>query len=138
MKKKILLPAIFILLLLSVTSCLEEDMDFFGDPVEKFLGTWKCVEKGDLNGTFGPFNVQIVRNPDNSAEVLIKNINYQGIAESARAIISGNLISIPRQKICDNTIEIIGSGTFSSGEFTINYKTNDGADEENISARFYK
>jgi energy-converting hydrogenase Eha subunit B len=122
-----------------VTSCEEDDLDgLFGDPVSKFLGTWKCEETGDLNGYFGPFNVEIVINPDNSTEVLIKNFNYQGMDVKARAIVAGNTITIPRQKICDDTIEIRGSGSFSGNEFSITYKTNDGADEENITARFFK
>ena len=110
----------------------------FGDPVEKFLGKWKCEESGDINGNFGPFDVEIVMNPENSTEVLIKNFNYQGMDEKARAIVAGNTITIPRQKICDGSIEIQGSGSYSNSEFTITYKTNDGADEENISAIFYK
>jgi hypothetical protein len=139
MYKKLRIPALFFIFLLSFTSCVEEDLDgLFGDPVERFTGTWKCVENGDINGNFGPFTVQIVRKSDNSSEVLIKNFNYQGDAESARALIAGNTITIPRQKICDNTIEIIGSGTYRNGEFTMTYKTNDGADEENITARFYR
>lgn len=125
--------------LISFTSCEDENLDdLFGDPVEKFLGDWKCYETGDLQGPFGPYDVKIVRNPANSSEVLIRNFNYQGMNESARAIIAGNTISVPRQKICDDTIEIQGSGNFSGGEISLTYKTNDGADEENIQARFYK
>jgi hypothetical protein len=58
--------------------------------------------------------------------------------EMARAIIDGNSITIPDQSICDDTIEIKGSGTFRNGEFILDYSTNDGADKENIEARFFK
>ncbi len=120
-------------------SCIPDDFDDnTDDPIEKFLGNWKCEETGDINGYFGPFNVEVVKNPNNSAEVLIRNFNYQGINIAARAIIAGNSIGIPKQLICDDTIEIIGSGTFRNGEFILNYSTNDGADLENIKARFFK
>lgn len=133
-----LLYLLFFTSLIMFSSCEEENLDdLFGDPVEKFLGTWKCEETGDVNGYFGPFNVEVIRNPENSAEVLIKNFNYQGMDVSARAIVAGNSITLPRQKICDDTIEIQGSGNYNNEEFTINYTTNDGADEENIDARFY-
>jgi len=122
-----------------LTSCEEDDLDgMFGDPVEKFLGNWNCMISGDINGDFGPFTVHVVRNPDQSSEVLIRNFDLQGSDVSARAIIAGNTITIPRQKICDDTIEIQGSGSYRNGEFTLTYKTNDGADEENVFARFYK
>lgn len=125
--------------LFTLYSCEEDDLDgMFDDPVEKFLGNWKCFETGDLSGSFGPFDIQIVRNPSNSSEVFIRNFNYQGMNEQARAIIAGNNITIPRQRICDDTIEIIGSGSFANGEISLTYKTNDGADEENITARIYK
>jgi hypothetical protein len=131
-----------LLLLLSMaflTSCEQDDLDgMFGDPVEKFLGKWNCMITGDINGDFGPFTVDVLRNPDQSSEVLIYNFDLQGSDVSARAIIAGNTITIPRQKICDDTIQIQGSGSYTNGEFTLTYKTNDGADEENVFARFYK
>ncbi|MFW5706302.1 MAG: hypothetical protein ACOCX0_03975 [Bacteroidota bacterium] len=133
---------LFPLLLLSLslfTSCEEDNYDDpFGDPVEKFLGNWKCEETGDIGGYFGPFDVEIIRNPENTAQVFIKNFNYQGMDEMALAIIDGSSITIPLQKICDDTIEIEGSGFFGNGEFTLNYRTNDSADEEIIDARFFK
>lgn len=125
--------------MISFTSCEDENPDdMFGDPLEKFLGDWKCYETGDLQGPFGPYDVKIVRNPDNSSEVLIRNIYYLGMDVSARAIIAGNTITIPQQNICDDTIGIRGSGRFSDGEINISYKTDDGADEENVEARYYK
>ncbi len=124
---------------ISLTSCEEDEIDeMFGDPVEKFLGDWKCYETGDLHGPFGPYDVTLERNPENSSEVLIRNFNYQGMDESARAIIAGNTITVPRQSICNGTIEVQGSGSFENDEINLNYRTNDGADEENIAANFYK
>jgi len=140
MKKLVqLLPAILIIGSLVFHSCIPDDFEGdFDDPVEKFLGAWKCEETGDVNGYFGPFDVEIVRNPSNSAEILIRNFNYQGADVEARAIVAGNSIAIPRQLICDDTIEIAGSGTFRNEQFTLTYTTNNGADLENISARFFR
>lgn len=139
MKNKIrFLNVLMLCFFIGFTSCDEDDLDdMFGDPVEKFLGTWKCEETGDQDGYFGPFNVQIIRNPENSAEVLIKNFNYQGMNEQARALITSNTITIPRQRICDDTIEIKGSGLYRDGEINMEYSTNTGATLENIVARFF-
>lgn len=134
-----ILSLVLLAFALTLNSCMEEDLDgFFGDPIERIVGTWKCEEQGDINGLFGPFTVEVVRNPSASGEVLIKNFNLQGMNESARAIIVGSTITIPQQDICDETIQVQGSGSFRNGGFTLTYKTNDGADEENFTARFFK
>ncbi len=40
--------------LISLSSCTDEDLDdLFGDPVEKFLGTWRCEEEGSISGGAG-------------------------------------------------------------------------------------
>jgi hypothetical protein len=125
--------------LFSFVSCIDEDIDDpFGDPVDKFLGTWRCEEVGSISGGGWNYQVIITRNPQNSAEILIQNFNLQGNNERARALITGNNMTIPRQKICDDTIEIQGSGTFSNGQVNFNYSTNDGATLENFTGRFYK
>lgn len=125
--------------LISLSSCTDEDIDdLFGDPVEKFLGTWRCEEEGSISGGGWNYQVIITRNPDNSAEILIQNFNLQGNSEQARALITGNTMTIPRQNICDDTIEIQGNGTFSNEEITFSYTTNDGATLESFTGRFYK
>lgn len=125
--------------LISLSSCTDEDIDdLFGDPVEKFLGTWRCEEEGSISGGGWNYQVIITRNPDNSAEILIQNFNLQGNSEKARALITGNTMTIPRQNICDDTIEIQGNGTFSNEEITFSYTTNDGATLESFTGRFYK
>ncbi len=120
------------------TSCTEDDFDPFADPVDKFLGNWQCQEEGDVSGSGWNYPVRITRNPENSAEILIDNFNLQGNGEKARALITGNTMTIPRQKICDDTIEIQGSGTYSNNEISFNYTTNDGATQERFSGRYYK
>ena len=135
---KLLLLFLFTILI-SFVSCTDEDLDdLFGDPVEKFLGTWRCEEEGSISGGGWNYQVIITRNPANSAEILIQNFNLQGNSERARALITANTMTIPRQLICDDTIEIQGSGTFSNGQIHFNYSTNDGATLENFTGRFYK
>ena len=135
---KLLLLFLFTILI-SFVSCTDEDLDdLFGDPVEKFLGTWRCEEEGSISGGGWNYQVVITRNPANSAEILIQNFNLQGNSERARALITANTMTIPRQLICDDTIEIQGSGTFSNGQINFNYSTNDGATLENFTGRFYK
>ncbi len=125
--------------LISFASCTDEDLDdLFGDPVEKFLGTWRCEEVGSISGGGWNYQVIITRNPANSAEILIQNFNLQGDSERARALITGNNMTIEKQLICDDTIEIQGSGTFSNGEVNFSYTTNDGATLESFTGRFYK
>ncbi len=123
----------------SFVSCTDEDLDdLFGDPVEKFLGTWRCEEEGSISGGGWNYQVVISRNHQNSAEILIQNFNLQGDSETARALITGNNMTIPRQQICDDTIEIQGSGTFSNGQVNFSYTTNTGATLESFTGRFYK
>ncbi len=125
--------------LISLSSCTDEDLDdLFGDPVEKFLGTWRCEEEGSISGGGWNYQVIITRNPDNSAEILIQNFNLQGNSEQARALITGSTMTIPRQNICDGTIEIQGSGTYSNEEISFSYTTNDDATLESFTGRFYK
>lgn len=122
----------------SFVSCIEDMDDPFADPVEKFLGSWRCEEEGSISGGGWNYPVNISRNPENSAEILIQNFNLQGNSERARALITGNNMTIPTQLICDDTIEIKGSGTYSNGQVSFSYSTNDGATLENFSGRFYK
>ncbi len=137
-KPKLLLLFLFTILI-SFVSCTDEDLDdLFGDPVEKFLGTWRCEEEGTIHGGGWNYQVIIIRNPENSAEILIQNFNLQGDSERARALITGNNMTIPRQLICDDTIEIQGSGSFRNGQINFSYSTNDSATLENFTGRFYK
>ncbi len=133
----------FVLLTATIafTSCEEDDLDdLFGDPVEKFLGTWKCEEEGTETGSGWVYDVTIIRNPDNSSEILIRNFYLQGDNEKARALITGNTLTIPNQRICDDTMEIQGSGSYdtSKDEIYLNYSTNDGATEDIVTARYFK
>jgi hypothetical protein len=134
--KKLYRPLIFISLfgLFFLQSCIEEGTDPFGDPVEKFLGNWRAEETSTVFGPGFVYPVTISRNPSNSAEILISNFYYQGNDIKARALVVGNSLTIMRQKICDDTIEIQGTGTFSDGRVNLNYTANTGADLDNVTA----
>ncbi len=118
-------------------SC-EKDDDVFVDPVEKFLGKWKCEEDSEVYGPGYNYDVEITRNPGNSSEVLIANFYMQGSREQAIALVAGSSLIIQEQTICDDTIIIEGSGTYSNGEINLTYTANDGADLDNVTARYYR
>jgi hypothetical protein len=126
-------------LVITFISC-EDDMfdDPFADPVDKFLGTWKCNETEVPPDGLWVYDVVITRNPQNSTEILVSNFNLQGAGERARALVTGNSLTIPTQLICDDTIEIKGSGNFSNGEITLTYTTLDGADLKSFNAKYFK
>ncbi len=123
-----------------IYSCEEDNADVIPDedPVEKFLGNWKCAEDSEVYGSGYVFDVIITRNPGNSSEILIANFYHQGMNEKARALIAGNNVIIMKQTICDDTIEIEGSGKYSGGEVNLEYTAYDGADLDNVVARLYR
>ena len=119
--------------------CVDELLDDpFADPVEKFLGNWRAEESSTVYGQGYVYTVVISRNPQNSSEILISNFYYQGVHEKARALVTGNTLTIMRQKICDNTIEIQGSGTLSGGRINLQYTADDGADLDQVTAVYTK
>jgi hypothetical protein len=126
-------------LVITFISC-EDDLfdDPFADPVDKFLGTWKCNETEVPPDGLWVYDVVITRNPQNSTEILISNFNLQGAGERAKALVTGNSLTIPTQLICDDTIEIKGSGNFRNGEITLTYTTLDGADLKSFNAKYFK
>ncbi len=128
--------ALFLLFLLH--SCSTENDQIFIDPVEKFIGKWKCEEESEVYGSGYVFDVVITVNPENSSEILIANFYHQGMNEKAKALVTGNIITIMEQTICDDTIIIKGSGHFKNGEVHMDYTANDGADLDHVTARLYK
>ncbi len=119
-------------------SCGTEIDDIFTDPAEKFLGKWKCEEESEIYGSGYVFDVVITKNPDNSSEILIANFYHQGMNEKARALVTGNILTIMEQTICDDTIIIKGGGRYKDGEVHMEYTANDGADLDHVTARLFK
>lgn len=136
--KRYKLTPIFLLILFAgfFTSCIDEIDDPFADPVEKYLGNWKASESSTLYGPGYVYDVSITRNPSNSNEILISNFYMQGWNEKARALVTGNSITILEQAICDGSILIKGNGQFSGGRITLTYTADDGADLDNVSATY--
>lgn len=131
--RPLLFPLAFSLLLLQ--GCIDELVeDPFGDPVDKYLGTWAVQESSTLFGDGYAYSVNIDRNPQNSSEVLISNFYYQGHNVQARALVTGNTLTIIEQGICDDSIIVKGSGTWISGRINLQYTANTGADLDEVTA----
>lgn len=106
--------------------------------IEHYLGKWKCEENSEVYGPGYNYDVTIKRNPENSSEIVIYNFYMQGEREKAVALVAGNILTILPQTICDDTIEIEGSGKYIKNEIHLNYTANDGADLDNVSAVYYR
>lgn len=121
-----------------LTSCMDEIEDPFGDPVDKYLGDWKATETSILYGSGYVYDVTIIRNSSNSLEILISNFYMQGVQERARALVTGNNLTIVEQTICDGTITIEGSGHYISGKIELTYTALDGADLDQVTAVYVR
>jgi hypothetical protein len=135
-RNKITLGFLLIFSLGFFAACTDEFEDPFADPVEKYLGNWKATETSTVFGPGYVYDVTITRNPANSNEVLISNFYMQGVQEKARALVTGNSLTILEQTICNGSIVIKGNGQFSAGRIILNYTAFDGADLDNVSATY--
>jgi hypothetical protein len=134
--QKPLLYLLFILAAGFLTGCIDEIDDPFADPVDKFLGNWKATETSTLYGPGYVYDVTITRNTSNSVEILISNFYMQGVQERAKALVTGNTLTIVEQTICDGTITIEGSGKYVSEKIELTYTALDGADLDQVTAIF--
>lgn len=126
----------FLTAILIFPSCVTDE-DENPDPTsdrDNFIGTWNVQETCSRDS----YAVVIEADPTNSSQVIIKNfwlIGYQ--EEPPYAIISGSVMTIPQQAMCDNySNEVKGSGTLSKDEITLQYTVNDGADLWTCSATY--
>lgn len=128
-----------LVLVLAFQACIDENGDDpFADPVDKFLGSWRADESSTVYGDGYVYTVTITRNPSNSAEVLISNFYYQGVDIQARALVTSNTLTIIRQLICDDSIEIQGTGVYSNGVVNLEYTADTGADLDQVTAVYSK
>jgi len=106
-------------IVITILSCAKEDNDDLIDDRDKFLGTWNVNE----TCTRDSYSVKIVKDPSNSSQVIIENFWLIGYHEKAPyAIVAGNNITIPKQKMCNNEAnEVNGSGTLSKNKINWNY-----------------
>jgi len=102
------------------TSTIDDD-----DPIEKYLGNWQVSDQpARLN-----YEVIIVRNQANSAEVLLKN--FADLGGATIGLVVGNSIVIDKQTIAGE-FQIDGTGSYiKSTELRFDYVLDDGIDKEN-------
>lgn len=122
-----LLSVAMVLVLFTWSSCeiVEDDVDPT-DPVAKFLGTWKVSE----TCTRMNYNVEISRDPGNSAQVLISNFGNPGPGYNpAVGLVVTNSIFVSSQIIGEGwTVD--GKGTYqSNGNLTWEYSLIIGPDQ---------
>jgi hypothetical protein len=108
-----------LILVLSIPACLPEDDGIdTGDPVTKFLGTWNYSETCRKSA----YSIEIIPDPGNSAQVLIKNFCNPGWEyDPAVGVVSSNYIHVYPQTIGEGwTVD--GKGTYqSNGNITWEY-----------------
>lgn len=119
-----------------ITSCADEDTATPADDRDQFIGYW------DVNETCSrdSYSVQIVADPSNSSQVLIKNFWLIGNNEKPPyAIVAGSTITIPKQTMGNNdSNEVEGSGKLDKNKITWHYTVNDGADLYTCTAEYSK
>lgn len=114
-----------ILLLWMITSCAEEDLMNPEDDRDLLLGKWNVTETCNRDA----YSVEIVKDPSNSAQVLINNFwNAGSCANTVFAIVAGNDLFIPKQTFCNGDFEVDGSGDLENDQISWSFSVNDGAD----------
>lgn len=104
---------------------------------DKYLGTWAASEYSEYYDSTLNYDVTISASQEDEDEIYIHNFYMMGDAVYVYAFVDGNFITIPPQEYCDFTVS--GSGTYqSNGEIHMDYTTNDGADEDNLTAVLIK
>ena len=123
---------LFLAFLLVFQACAVEDDNNPDDPIDKFLGTWNVSDQpARIN-----YTVTIVRNPSQSANVLLNN--FADMGESADGLVVGNTIIIDKQNI-GNDFLCNGTGTHkSANQLEFIFVLDDGIDLENRKAIFTK
>ncbi len=123
---KFSLSGIILVIILSFFSCTETDND--SDDIQRFVGTWTVDEQeARLN-----YQISIIRNPSNSAEILIKN--YANLGLSAKALIVGSSAVIDQQSL-GSGYSTSGSGSLlNSKKLVINFALDDGIDKKDYVA----
>jgi len=128
MKKNKIIGLILLVFFISILNSCFEDDDIVTptDDREEFLGFWDVDETCHRT----PYQVEIIKDPSNSSQVLIKNFWLIGSEEKPPyAIVAGSTITIPSQGMCDDGSNIVhGSGSLKKKKIEWNYTVNDGAD----------
>lgn len=133
MKTKILL-SLAGLMMMMFAACLPEEEDTDpNDPVAKFIGTWKVNETCNRMN----YNVEILQDPGNSAQVLLYNFGNPGAgSDPAVGLVVSNTIYIAAQTI-DVDWNVEGEGRYQTdGTISWDYKLGIGPDNYDCSAVF--
>lgn len=120
---KFRIPALFLLFALALSSCIPEDEvdPDYGDPRDKFVGTWRLTEnEGYKNGLGISYTIIISYDPGNSAQVLLKNFCNAGNKYSAYGIVTTSRISIPAQEMAPGFL-VSGTGN-AAGKSGMNWE----------------
>lgn len=135
MKRILILSAVFISSLI-LSSCIEESDPFnLPDDRDVFLGIWDVSESCSKDF----YSVEIIKDPSNSAQVLIKNFgNIGSCSNPPFGIVAGSSIFVSKQTICSGSFEVSGNGELNKNKITWGYTINDGADLFTCSATYTK
>jgi hypothetical protein len=106
-------------------SCEEENTEEFDDPRDKLLGTWDVSE----GCTKDAYSIEIIKDPLNSAYVLIRNFwNMGSSASPPSALVVGDKLYFDKSKFFDMELEVTGEGLFNKNTIAWQYEVFDGAD----------
>ena len=130
---------LMLFLLIGLISCQpDEEIDPNEDPRDKFVGSWTCKESSIIWGNT-TFTVEISLDSSNTNRVLMKNFYHLGTDEEPYGIVSNYNIILPLQYVCDNTIQINGTGDMiNKNRIDWIYYSDDGADLDTVTAVFTK
>lgn len=103
MKKVIRMLLVFMFVSVLNGCAVDDGITPIGDPIDAYIGTWK-VSDNELKVNY---EVNIVRNPSNSSEVLINN--FAGSGGAARALVTGKTLTLTSTVVGNNWL-ISGSG----------------------------
>ncbi len=130
LKNKIALVAFSIAV--ALTSCTTEDLNF--DKRDDYTGNWICQESSSQLGT-SSYNVSITKSTTDSTAILISNFYNLGFSKSAKAIVSGNSLTLNAQLV-DN-LNVAGSGVLSGTHINMTYTVSAGG-TDNVTAVYSK
>lgn len=125
------LPVIFLLGILFMGACAITTEDETDD-IAKYIGTWNVNDQAARIN----YNVTIIANPSNSAEILLNN--FADLGSTAVGLVIGNSVVIDTQPL-GSVYSVSGSGSYvNSGELKFNFNLDDEIDNEARVAVFTK
>jgi hypothetical protein len=134
MKTRILLTMLSLMVLI-MPACLPTDDVDPDNPVEKFLGVWKVNETCSRMN----YDVEILQDPGNSAQILIYNFGNPGSGyDPAVGLVVSNTIIIQPQNIGEGW-SVSGNGTYKTdGTVSWDYSLTILSVEYSCTAKYFK